>query len=90
MEKNEMMNVYAAMGGEQTEELPGGGFHGGEQTRTLPGGGFHGGEQTEELPGGGFHGGGQTGTLPGGESERQDKGNPCVSCCSEFSPPVIK
>lgn len=44
-----------AMGGEQTETLPGGGFHGGEQTETLPGGGFHGGEQTETLPGGGFH-----------------------------------
>lgn len=43
------------MGGEQSETLPGGGFHGGEQTETLPGGGFHGGEQTETLPGGGFH-----------------------------------
>ena len=49
-----------AIGGEQTETLPGGGFHGGEQTDTLPGGGFHGGEQTETLPGGGFHGGEQT------------------------------
>ena len=29
------------VGGEQTETLPGGGFHGGEQTETLPGGGFH-------------------------------------------------
>ena len=29
------------MGREQTEMLPGGGFHGGEQTETLPGGGFH-------------------------------------------------
>ena len=29
------------IGGEQTETLPGGGFHGGEQTETLPGGGFH-------------------------------------------------
>lgn len=44
-------------GGEQTQTLPGGGFHGGEQTQTLPGGGFHGGEQTQTLPGGGFHGG---------------------------------
>ena len=50
---NEKMNLC---GGEQTETLPGGGFHGGEQTETLPGGGFHGGEQTETLPGGGFHG----------------------------------
>ena len=36
---NEKMNLC---GGEQTETLPGGGFHGGEQTETLPGGGFHG------------------------------------------------
>ena len=42
-------------GGEQTQKLPGGGFHGGEQTQKLPGGGFHGGEQTQKLPGGGFH-----------------------------------
>ena len=49
--------VMMVVGGEQTETLPGGGFHGGEQTETLPGGGFHGGEQTETLPGGGFHGG---------------------------------
>ena len=34
-------NRKMAMGGEQTETLPGGGFHGGEQTETLPGGGFH-------------------------------------------------
>ena len=52
-----MLTACAAVitGGEQTETLPGGGFHGGEQTETLPGGGFHGGEQTETLPGGGFH-----------------------------------
>ena len=63
-----MLTACAAVitGGEQTETLPGGGFHGGEQTETLPGGGFHGGEQTETLPGGGFHGGEQTETLPGG------------------------
>ena len=36
--------VMMVVGGEQTETLPGGGFHGGEQTETLPGGGFHGGE----------------------------------------------
>ena len=45
--------VMLIVGGEQTETLPGGGFHGGEQTETLPGGGFHGGEQTETLLGGG-------------------------------------
>ena len=63
-------------GGEQTDVLPGGGFHtSGEQ---LPGGGFFGGEQTdvlsgggfhtsgEQLPGGGFFGGEQTDVLPGG------------------------
>lgn len=60
MKKNFISNqnfekIRATMGGEQTETLPGGGFHGGEQTETLPGGGFHGGEQTETLPGGGFH-----------------------------------
>jgi len=44
--------VMLVVGGEQTEILPGGGFHGGEQTETLPGGGFHGGEQMETLPGG--------------------------------------
>ena len=36
-------------GGEQTDVLPGGGFHGGEQTDVLPGGGFHGGEQDEQC-----------------------------------------
>ena len=60
MSKNLISNqaieeMITAMGGEQTETLPGGGFHGGEQTETLPGGEFHGGEQTETLPGGGFH-----------------------------------
>ena len=48
---NENM-VMLVTGGEQTESLPGGGFHGGEQTESLPGGGFHGSEQTEALPGG--------------------------------------
>ena len=48
---------------ECTEELPGGGMHGGEQTDILPGGGFHN-ECTEELPGGGMHGGEQTDILP--------------------------
>ena len=43
--------------------LPGGGMHGGEQTDILPGGGFHN-ECTEELPGGGMHGGEQTDNLP--------------------------
>ncbi len=43
--------------------LPGGGMHGGEQTDILPGGGFHN-ECTEELPGGGMHGGEQTDILP--------------------------
>lgn len=47
MKKIEMMNAYVAMGVEQTETLPGGGFHGGEQTETLPGGGFHGSGQAE-------------------------------------------
>ena len=63
-------------GGEQTDVLPGGGFHaneeklpgggffGGEQTDVLPGGGFHANE--EKLPGGGFFGGEQTDVLPGG------------------------
>ena len=32
---------FTLCGGEQTQTLPGGGFHGGEQTQTLPGGGFH-------------------------------------------------
>ena len=36
---NEKMNLF---GSEQTDTLPGGGFHGGEQPETLPGGGFHG------------------------------------------------
>ena len=45
--------------------LPGGGMHGGEQTDILPGGGFHN-ECTEELPGGGMYGGEQTDILPGG------------------------
>ena len=48
---------------EFTEELPGGGMYGGEQTDILPGGGFHN-ECTEELPGGGMHGGEQTDILP--------------------------
>ncbi|GEM_PF-3534016 len=48
---------------ECTEELPGGGMYGGEQTDILPGGGFHN-ECTEELPGGGMHGGEQTDILP--------------------------
>lgn len=43
MEKINVNKSVMAMGGEQTETLPGGGFHGGEQTETLPGGGFHGG-----------------------------------------------
>ena len=63
-------------GGEQTDALPGGGFHtsgeqlpgggffGGEQTDVLPGGGFH--TSGEQLPGGGFFGGEQTDVLPGG------------------------
>ena len=50
---------------ECTEELPGGGMDGGEQTDIIPGGGFHN-ECTEELPGGGMHGGEQTDILPGG------------------------
>ena len=44
--------------------LPGGGFFGGEQTDVLPGGGFH--TSGEQLPGGGFFGGEQTDVLPGG------------------------
>ncbi len=41
MEKINVNKTVMATGGEQTETLPGGGFHGGEQTETLPGGGFH-------------------------------------------------
>ena len=33
--------MVSRRGGEQSETLPGGGFHGGEQSETLPGGGFH-------------------------------------------------
>ncbi len=39
--KTMMISSFVLEGGEQTETLPGGGFHGGEQTETLPGGGFH-------------------------------------------------
>jgi hypothetical protein len=55
MKKENWMIESKELGGEQTQTLPGGGFHGGEQVETLPGGGFHGGEQTQTLPGGGFH-----------------------------------
>ena len=53
-------------GGEQTDVLPGGGFHANEEK--LPGGGFFGGEQTDVLPGGGFHANGEE--LPGGFFDR--------------------
>ena len=53
-------------GGQQTDVLPGGGFHANEEK--LPGGGFFGGEQTDVLPGGGFHANGEE--LPGGFFDR--------------------